>query len=79
MTRAVARGDRVIAAARSLEKLEQSITDSNIKEKDRVRPLALDVTDGEEKIKVQIDQAVKFWGQIDYLVNNAGWRPSAFF
>ncbi|KAF9560790.1 NAD(P)-binding protein [Agrocybe pediades] len=73
MIHAVARGDRVIAAARSLEKLEQSIADSDIKDKDRVRPLQLDVTDGEEKIKLQIDQAAKFWGHIDILVNNAGY------
>jgi len=72
MTHAVARGDRVIATARSLEKLEKSIAESDIKDVDRVRALQLDVTDGEEKVKAQIDEAVGFWGRIDVLVNNAG-------
>jgi len=64
------RGDRVIATARSLEKLESFISDEHT---DRLRSLRLDVTDGEEKIKAQIDQAVTFWGRIDVLVNNAGF------
>ncbi|KAF4609529.1 hypothetical protein D9613_012265 [Agrocybe pediades] len=72
MTHVVARGDRVIAAARSIEKLEQAINNSNISDRNRVRALRLDVTEGEEKIKVQIDEAAKFWGRIDVLVNNAG-------
>ncbi|KAF8900767.1 hypothetical protein CPB84DRAFT_1021569 [Gymnopilus junonius] len=68
----LARGDRVIASARSLEKLETMISSSSIQDRNRLRTLHLDVSEGEEKIKAQIDLAVTFWGQIDVLVNNAG-------
>jgi len=60
----------VIATARSLEKLDASM--ANMQDKERLRTLRLDVTEGEDKIKVQIDQAASFWGGIDVLVNNAG-------
>ena len=60
----------MIATARSLEKLDASM--ASIQEKERLRTLRLDVTEGEDKIKVQIDQAASFWGGIDVLVNNAG-------
>jgi len=66
----LARGERVIATARSLEKLESFKSSENT---DRLRILRLDVTEGEEKIKVQIAQAAAFWGRIDVLVNNAGY------
>jgi NAD(P)-dependent dehydrogenase (short-subunit alcohol dehydrogenase family) len=32
----------------------------------------LDVTAGLEAIKARLNEAVKIWGQIDVLVNNAG-------
>ena len=75
----LARGDRVIATARSLEKLESMISSANIQDRSRLRTLRLDITEGEEKIKVQIDQAAGFWGQIDVLVNNAGKQASISF
>jgi NADP-dependent 3-hydroxy acid dehydrogenase YdfG len=39
---------------------------------DNLRLLQLDVTDSQEAIQARIDEAVKFWGRIDVLVNNAG-------
>jgi len=70
---ALARGDRVIAAARSLEKLGHFISTLDPKVTDRVQPLQLDLTDGEETIKQKIDKAFTFWNRIDILVNNAGF------
>lgn len=72
MISVLARGDRVIATARSLEKLESIVSELDAQHADRVRTLQLDVTDGEEKIKTKIDQAITFWKRIDVLVNNAG-------
>jgi len=72
VTSALARGDRVIATARSLDKLESALGNLNSEVQNRIRFLQLDVTDGEEKIKNVIDEAAAFWGRIDVLVNNAG-------
>ncbi|KAF9560838.1 NAD(P)-binding protein [Agrocybe pediades] len=79
MTHLIDRGEYVVATARSLEKLEKVITDAGIKGAERLKALRLDVTDGAEKVKAQIDQAAAFWGRIDVLVNNAGSAiPSLF-
>jgi len=71
MTHVITRGDRVIASARSLEKLEEVIVESGI-DRRNLRTLRLDVTHGEDEIGRQIDEGYKHWGQIDVLVNNAG-------
>ncbi|KAH9899162.1 NAD-P-binding protein [Cubamyces lactineus] len=63
---AVARGDLVVATARSVEKIQDFKNLSN------VRTLQLDVTDGLPSIKAKVDQAVGYFGRIDVLVNNAG-------
>ncbi|KAJ7705431.1 hypothetical protein B0H17DRAFT_1037936 [Mycena rosella] len=62
----LARGDRVIATARSLSKIQHLATSDNI------RLLELDIISGEDIIKGIIAKAVEFWGRIDVLVNNAG-------
>ncbi|KAJ6466020.1 hypothetical protein C8R47DRAFT_1154158 [Mycena vitilis] len=62
----LARGDRVIAAARTLSKVQYLATSDNI------RLLELDITSGISTIKSIIAKAVEFWGRIDVLVNNAG-------
>ncbi|KAJ7750384.1 hypothetical protein DFH07DRAFT_941847 [Mycena maculata] len=61
----LARGDRVIATARTLSKIQHFLGSENI------RILELDLVSGEESIKATIAKAVEFWGRIDVLVNNA--------
>ena len=39
---------------------------------DNLRTVLLDVTEGEEALKVKVDEAAEFWGGIDVLVSNAG-------
>ncbi|KIP06314.1 hypothetical protein PHLGIDRAFT_119106 [Phlebiopsis gigantea 11061_1 CR5-6] len=61
----LARGDRVIATARSLEKIQHlASTDC--------RTLQLDVTDEFPAIQAVAKAAVDVWGRVDVLVNNAG-------
>ncbi len=63
---ALARGDKVIATARSLEKIE------DFPKSDAIRLMVLDVTEGLENIKRKVKEAVTWFGRIDVLVNNAG-------
>ncbi|KAJ8473653.1 hypothetical protein ONZ51_g7728 [Trametes cubensis] len=63
---AVARGDLVIATARSLGKIQ------DFEHIETVRTLQLDVTEGLSSIKAKVDQAAGYFGRIDVLVNNAG-------
>ncbi|KAF8964496.1 hypothetical protein BDZ97DRAFT_1815400 [Flammula alnicola] len=72
-TIALARGDRVIATARSLEKLEGFVSGIKPEDRGRLKTAQLDVTEGEEEIKSKIDSMATFWGHIDILVNNAGY------
>lgn len=68
----LARGDRVIATGRNVEKLEQLVSSVKAELADNIRTIQLDVTEDEQEIKVKIDLAAGFWGCIDVLVNNAG-------
>ena len=72
MLSTLARGDRVIATGRNTDKLKQLVLTVNSELADNIRTIQLDVTEGEEEIKVKIDQSAGFWGRIDVLVNNAG-------
>jgi NADP-dependent 3-hydroxy acid dehydrogenase YdfG len=67
------RGDRVIATARSLDKLENLISSCKPDVRENLRTVQLDVTEGEEAIKDKVNKAAVIWGRIDVLVNNAGW------
>ncbi|KAK0203380.1 hypothetical protein DFS33DRAFT_1474461 [Desarmillaria ectypa] len=71
---ALGRGDRVIATARTLSKLEGLFPST-----DRIQTLELDVTSGYKAIKSVVDKAVAVWGRIDVCVNNAGIGVKAIF
>ncbi|CAM6089589.1 unnamed protein product [Calypogeia fissa] len=63
---ALRRGDKVIATARNAAKLE-SLKAAG------ASTLTLDITAGDEKVQKVIDEAVKTFGRIDILVNNAAY------
>jgi NAD(P)-dependent dehydrogenase (short-subunit alcohol dehydrogenase family) len=60
-------GDRVVAAARNVQALSDQFGKS-----DALLPIHLDVTD-EKEATVAVQAAIKHFGQIDVLVNNAGY------
>lgn len=64
---ALARGDRVIATARTLSKIEHFTQHPNL------HLMQLDVNAGAKEIKARIDHAARVWNGIDVLVNNAGY------
>ena len=74
MTSALSRGDRVIATARSLKKLDAELALCNLSDAEQanLRTLELDITAGEDVLKERVNHAAAFWGRIDVLVNNAG-------
>lgn len=63
---ALARGDKVIATARSTSKLDD-LTQRG------AHPIALDVTWSDQVLQKTIADAVAVYGRIDILVNNAGY------
>lgn len=65
--RFVAEGARVIAVARSADKLEKLAGELG----DAVLPVTLDVSDA-EAVKATIDALPENWREVDVLVNNAG-------
>ncbi|EPQ53516.1 NAD P-binding protein [Gloeophyllum trabeum ATCC 11539] len=65
------RGDRVIATARSLDKLKD--LEARPESPVRLRCLQLDVTAAQDVINCTVQDAINDWGRIDVLVNNAGF------
>jgi NAD(P)-dependent dehydrogenase (short-subunit alcohol dehydrogenase family) len=65
-------GDRVVATARRPESLDDLVT----KYGDRVRAVALDVTNP-EAARTAVATAVETFGRLDVVVNNAGYANSA--
>lgn len=69
LTEAVlAKGDQVAATARQPKQLDDLVT----KYPQQILPLRLDVTNKKE-ITAAVEQAVKHFGRVDVLVNNAGF------
>ena len=62
----LARGDRVVATARKLEKIKHL-------EKFGAATLQLDLTDTQAKINTKVAEATQIYGKIDVLVNNAAF------
>ncbi|KAJ6570507.1 hypothetical protein DFH09DRAFT_1033013 [Mycena vulgaris] len=67
----LARGDRVIATARSLDKMR------DLPKTDAIRLLQLDITAGAAALKDIMATAIAFWGRVDVLVNNASYGAKA--
>ena len=65
---ALERGDNVVATARNVSKLEALVA----RAPDRVLAVKLDVTNA-ATIQPAVDAAVRRFGRIDYLFNNAGY------
>lgn len=68
---ALARGDRVIATARSTDKIK-SLMSLPGASPSRLALLRLDVSDSVETIQRTMNYAISIWGRIDVVVNNAG-------
>ena len=62
-------GDRVVATGRNVEKLRNALRDVA---SENLALLPLDVTD-EAQATAAVDQAVKRFGRIDVVLNNAGY------
>lgn len=62
-------GDRVVATGRNLDKLRNALNDVA---RDNLAVVQLDVAD-EAQAKPAVDAAIKAFGRIDVLVNNAGY------
>ncbi|RCV57804.1 SDR family NAD(P)-dependent oxidoreductase [Marinitenerispora sediminis] len=65
---ALAAGDRVVAVARSVERLEPLVAEYG----GRLHVLPLDVTD-RAAVHATVDEAVRHFGRLDVVVNNAGF------
>ena len=68
----LARGDKVIATARSQDKLTQLVDSCDESLRRNLKTIALDVTEGRKSLEIKMRRAAGYWGHIDVLVNNAG-------
>lgn len=66
-----AQGADLVIAARRIEKLEELAKELNTTYQVKVLPVKLDVTNT-ENVNQAVEQAIKEFGKIDVLVNNAG-------
>lgn len=75
----LARGDRVIATAKTLSNITHFIEDPALRVSN-LHCAALDIAAGTDRVKEQIDAIIKAsgWGTVDVLVNNAGVGLPAF-
>ncbi|KAI0076961.1 NAD-P-binding protein [Panus rudis PR-1116 ss-1] len=72
----LARGDRVIASARCVEKI-QALRSLPGASPNTLHLLHLDIADCPQVIQRAVDEALSVWGRIDVLVNNAGYGLKA--
>ena len=72
MKTVLARGDRVIATARCLDKIKDLRSDS-------CHTIQLDVTSEIDVIRATVNRALDIWGYVDVVVNNAGAGILGFF
>ncbi|MCR3694531.1 SDR family NAD(P)-dependent oxidoreductase [Citrobacter sp. Cpo037] len=66
---ALQQGDRVVATGRNMDKLRRTFSTASA---ENIELLELDVRD-EHQAKVAVDAAIRRFGRIDVLVNNAGF------
>ena len=66
MTVLLERGDKVVATARDVSRIQCFPKSENL------RLQQLDVTDGLDVIRRKAEEALEWFGRIDVLVNNAG-------
>ncbi|MEV4275731.1 SDR family NAD(P)-dependent oxidoreductase [Actinoplanes xinjiangensis] len=69
VTRLLRRGDTVAATTRSARRLDEALGDVD---RSRLLTLELDLTD-EAAVAAAVDQCIRRFGQIDVVVNNAGY------
>jgi NADP-dependent 3-hydroxy acid dehydrogenase YdfG len=68
----LARGDKVIATARTLSKIKHL-------EKPGVSLLHLDLTDSQKILHETMSKAIEIYGKIDVLINNAAYVGAGFW
>jgi NAD(P)-dependent dehydrogenase (short-subunit alcohol dehydrogenase family) len=61
-------GHRVVATSRNAASIEEEVTEA----KENLYAVALDITSDEE-VRLAIDKAIAHFGQLDVVVNNAGY------
>lgn len=66
---ALQQGDRVVATGRNMDKLRRTFSTAS---EENIELLELDVRD-EQQARVAVDAAIRRFGRIDVLVNNAGF------
>lgn len=75
----LARGDRVIATAKTLTNLAHFLEDPEVQQSN-IHCAELDISLGTEQVQKRIDVIIQEsgWGTVDVLVNNAGVSTPAF-